>query len=187
MLFDEIEKAHPDVMNILLQILDDGIISDAHGKQVNFENTVLIMTTNAGANVSSNMTGFLATSSIIDTERTNKALSEFLRPEFLNRVDEIITFNRLGREEMKKIAALRLDELSKVLSGKDIQFSVDEKSVELISEKSFSEKYGARNLARFIQSNIEDKIAEAIIANYEKGLSKVSVTSDGDTLRVECE
>ena len=186
-LFDEIEKAHPDVMNILLQILDDGVISDAHGKQVNFENTVLIMTTNAGASLSSNTTGFLATSSVIDSERTNKALSEFLRPEFLNRVDEIITFNRLGREEMKRIARIRLDELSFVLSRKGIDFEIDDKSVEFISEKSFSEKYGARNLARFIQSQIEDKIAESIIANYEKGLYRVSVTCDGEALRVECE
>jgi len=186
-LFDEIEKAHPDVMNILLQILDDGIISDAHGKQVNFENTVLIMTTNAGATLSSNTTGFLATSSVIDSDRTNKALSEFLRPEFLNRVDEIITFNRLGREEMKRIAKIRLDELSTVLSGKGIEFVIDSSSVEFIAEKSFSEKYGARNLARFVQSQIEDKIAEAIIANYEKGLSRVSVTCNGEALQVECE
>jgi ATP-dependent Clp protease ATP-binding subunit ClpA len=186
-LFDEIEKAHPDVMNILLQILDDGIISDAHGKQVNFENTVLIMTTNAGASLGSNTTGFLATSHIMDSERTEKALSQFLRPEFLNRVDEIITFNRLGREEMKKITSLRLEELAKVLFGKGIKFSYDDATVSYVSEKAFSEKYGARNVARFIQSNIEDKIAEEIIKSWKKGLSRVNVTSDGEGLTVECE
>ncbi|MBR5459432.1 MAG: ATP-dependent Clp protease ATP-binding subunit, partial [Clostridia bacterium] len=185
-LFDEIEKAHPDVLNILLQILDDGVISDAHGKQVNFENTVLIMTTNAGATLSTNMTGFLATTSVMDSERTHKALSEFLRPEFLNRVDEVITFNRLGREQMNRIAYLRIEELSRVLFVKGIRLDITPEAVGHIAEKSFSEKYGARNLARYIQSHIEDKIAEAIIANYEKGLSSVSVTLDGEELRVDC-
>ena len=185
-LFDEIEKAHPDVLNILLQILDDGVISDAHGKQVNFENTVLIMTTNAGATLSTNTTGFLATTSVMDSERTHKALSEFLRPEFLNRVDEVITFNRLGREQMKRIASLRIEELARVLFAKEIRLDITPEAVEFIAEKSFSEKYGARNLARYIQSHIEDKIAEAIIANYEKGLSSVSVTLDGEELRVDC-
>ncbi len=185
-LFDEIEKAHPDVLNILLQILDDGVISDAHGKQVNFENTVLIMTTNAGATLSTNTTGFLATTSVMDSERTHKALSEFLRPEFLNRVDEVITFNRLGREQMKRIASLRIEELSHVLFVKGIRLDITPEAVEHIAERSFSEKYGARNLARYIQSHIEDKIAEAIIANYEKGLSSVSVALDGEELRVDC-
>lgn len=186
-LFDEIEKAHPDVMNILLQILDDGIISDAHGKQVNFENTVLVMTTNAGASVGTNTTGFLASSHIIDSEKTEKALSRFLRPEFLNRVDEIITFNRLGHEEIKKITSLRLSELAKVLFAKGIVLSYDDAAVEYIAEKSFSEKYGARNVARYIQTEIEDKIAESIIKSYENGISKVNVSSDGGVIKVECE
>ena len=116
-----------------------------------------------------------------------KALREFLRPEFINRVDEIITFNRLGRDEMKKITVLRLDELSRVLFGKGIVLSYDEACVGYISEKAFSEKYGARNVARFIQTHIEDKIAEAIIKSWEKGLSRVNVTCDSDELKVECE
>ncbi len=186
-LFDEIEKAHPDVMNILLQILDDGMISDAHGKQVNFENTVLIMTTNAGASVGTNTTGFLATSATMEESRTEKALSEFLRPEFLNRVDEIITFNKLGREEMKRIAKLRVDELARVLFAKGIIFSIDEESVEYIAEKSFSEKYGARNLNRFIQTEIEDKIAESMIASWEKGISRVTVSFENGGTVVRCE
>ncbi len=186
-LFDEIEKAHPDVMNILLQILDDGVISDAHGKQVNFENTVLIMTTNAGSSLGMNTTGFLATSSAMEQTRTEKALSEFLRPEFLNRVDEIITFNKLGVEEMKSIARLRLDELSRVLSGKGIVFSIDSAAVEYVAVKSFSEKYGARNLNRFIQTEIEDKIAESMIASWEKGLTRVSVVLENESLTVRCE
>ena len=186
-LFDEIEKAHPDVMNILLQILDDGIISDAHGKQVNFENTVLIMTTNAGASVGSNTTGFMATSSSMEEERTQKALSEFLRPEFLNRVDRIITFNKLTPDAMKRIAKLRLDELGSVLSLKGVDFEVDEKSVEWVAEKSFSEKYGARNLARFIQTEIEDKIANAMVKSYESGIKKVEVFFDGEKVEVRCE
>ena len=186
-LFDEIEKAHPDVMNILLQILDDGIISDAHGKQVNFENTVLIMTTNAGASVGMNKTGFMASSSTMEEERTQKALSEFLRPEFLNRVDRIITFNKLTPDAMKRIAKLRLDELGSVLSLKGIDFTVDDKSVEWVAEKSFSEKYGARNLARFIQTEIEDKIAHAIVKSYESGIKKVEVYFDGEKAEVRCE
>ncbi len=185
-LFDEIEKAHPDVMNILLQILDDGVISDAHGKQVNFENTVLIMTTNAGSSNGTNTTGFMASSHAIDTERTEKALSEFLRPEFLNRVDEIITFNRLGIEQMNKIARLRLNELARVLFDKGIALNVSDDAASFIAEKSFSEKYGARNLARFIQTEIEDKIAEEIIKTYEKGLCRVDVTLDAGILKVEC-
>ena len=186
-LFDEIEKAHPDVMNILLQILDDGVITDSHGKQVNFENTILIMTTNAGASVGSGTTGFVGTSQTISEDKTEKALSQFLRPEFLNRVDEIITFNKLGALQMKSIAVLRLKELSQVLFNKGIVLSYDDSAVEYIAEKSFSEKYGARNLARFIQTEIEDKVAEAIIKSYEKGLSSVRVTSDKQSLKVECE
>ncbi len=186
-LFDEIEKAHPDVMNILLQILDDGVISDAHGKQVNFENTVLIMTTNAGASVGTNTTGFTATSSSMEQDRTEKALSQFLRPEFLNRVDEIITFNKLGREQMRSIAKLRLDELARVLFSKGIVFSITDEATDFVAEKSFSEKYGARNLNRYIQTEIEDKIAEAMILSWEKGLSRAEVSVSEEKLCVRCE
>ena len=185
-LFDEIEKAHPDVMNILLQILDDGMITDAHGKQVNFENTVLIMTTNAGSGGSNSISGFSTAKEKSNSDKTEKALSEFLRPEFINRVDEIITFNSLGIEEMKKIALIQLSDLKKVLDKKAIDFTFTEEALSFIAEKSFSEKYGARNLRRYIQSSVEDVIAEEMIVNYEKGIDEVSVSVSDDELRVEC-
>ncbi len=185
-LFDEIEKAHPDVMNILLQILDDGMITDAHGKQVNFENTVLIMTTNAGSGSSNNISGFSTTNEKSNSDKTEKALSQFLRPEFINRVDEIITFNRLGIDEMKKIALIQLTDLKKVLDKKAIDLTFTDEALSFIAEKSFSEKYGARNLRRYIQSSVEDVIAEQMIVNYEKGIDEVSVTVSEGELRVEC-
>ena len=185
-LFDEIEKAHPDVMNILLQILDDGTISDAHGKQVNFENTILIMTTNAGSASVSNVSGFSGTSATRDEERTEKALSEFLRPEFLNRVDEIITFNRLGVEQIERIVRIQLEDLKSVLERKAISFTWTEDAVSLMSRESFSDKYGARNVRRYIQTHIEDVIAEKMIVSYEEGLSSVSLSVGADGLEVTC-
>ena len=185
-LFDEIEKAHPDVMNILLQILDDGIITDAHGKQVNFENTILIMTTNAGSGSSNSISGFSENKEKLNSDKTEKALSEFLRPEFLNRVDEIITFNALGIEEMKKIALIQLGDLEKVLEKKAISFSYTDEAVEFIAKKSFNEKYGARNLRRFIQTSIEDVIAEKMIVSYESGIDRVLVAVNSEELSVEC-
>jgi len=185
-LFDEIEKAHPDVMNILLQILDDGMITDAHGKQVNFENAILIMTTNAGSAVAGNVSGFNTSAETRDTERTEKALSEFLRPEFLNRVDEVITFNRLKMEEIEKICEIQLGDLKKVLERKAIEFSYTPKVVKLIANESFSDKYGARNVRRYIQTNVEDKIAEEMIVRYEEGISYVSLSVKNNSLEVEC-
>lgn len=183
-LFDEIEKAHPDVMNILLQILDDGRVSDAHGKEVNFENTVIIMTTNAGSNISSNLSGFAATVSLIDKEKTQKALEEFLRPEFLNRVDEIITFNRLNIEDFKLIADINLGDLALALEQRGMKLHFTEAVKNHIAEKSFSEKYGARNLRRFIQTEIEDKIANLIIDCYPHHVSEIKLDSDGENLSV---
>ncbi|MBQ9921279.1 MAG: ATP-dependent Clp protease ATP-binding subunit [Clostridia bacterium] len=184
-LFDEIEKAHPDVMNILLQILDDGRISDAHGKEVNFENTVIIMTTNAGSSVSSNLSGFTATSAEIDSEKTKKALSEFLRPEFLNRVDEIITFNRLTTENFKAIADIHLGDLLCALEQRGISLTYTEDVRNYIAHNSFSEKYGARNLRRFIQTEIEDKIANIIIDAYPNHINTVNITCENGKLEIK--
>ncbi len=183
-LFDEIEKAHPDVMNILLQILDDGRVSDAHGKEVNFENTVIIMTTNAGSNLSSNLSGFAATVSLMDKDKTQKALEEFLRPEFLNRVDEIITFNRLTHEDFKAIAAINLNDLKLSLEQRGIKFSFTETAQGCIAEKSFSEKYGARNLRRFIQTEVEDRIANLIIDCYPRRIYEIKLDGDNGNLTV---
>ncbi len=185
-LFDEIEKAHPDVMNILLQILDDGMITDAHGKQVNFENTILIMTTNAGSGGSSMISGFAENKNKQNADKTEKALSEFLRPEFLNRVDEIITFNALGIPEIKKIAEIQLYDLKAVLEKKAIELHFGEEAVTFIAENSFSEKYGARNVRRFIQTKVEDVIAESMITSYESGIDSVTLLVKNGELAVEC-
>lgn len=173
-LFDEIEKAHPDVLNILLQILDDGKVTDSHGKEVNFENTVIVMTTNAGSN-SSSMLGFGETVAMLN-DKTQKALLEFLRPEFLNRVDEVITFNPLNNETFKEIASIMLSDLKNVLAEKSIEFAWDKDVESYLSEKSYSEKFGARNLRRTIQTEIEDGIANEIVKNYNKVLTKATVS-----------
>ena len=172
-LFDEIEKAHPDVMNILLQILDDGRITDSHGKEVNFENTFIIMTTNAGA-VSVGSTGFTATEKESDETRIRTALEAFLRPEFLNRVDEIVVFNRLTREHFSSICAIMLSELKQVLAEKDITFTWTAGVIDYLADKGFSEKYGARNLRRLIQTDLEDSIAMELVARYNTGVTAIT-------------
>ncbi len=184
-LFDEIEKAHPDVMNILLQILDDGRITDAQGRTVNFENTVIVMTTNAGSEVSSSSAGFSASRHDSDKERTEKALSTFLRPEFINRVDEIIVFNRLNKENFAEIAKLMLNDLVKALSEKDIKFVYSDKAAKAIAEASFSDKYGARNMRRYIEKEVEDKLADKIISGYSENIIGISLDHDGEKLTVE--
>ena len=167
-LFDEIEKAHPDVLNILLQILDDGHITDASGRQINFENTVIVMTTNAGSERSSAISGFTGQKDgSLEKERTMRALSDFLRPEFINRVDEIITFSRLSKEDFKAIAAIQLSDLKNALGERGITFTYTSAAEALIAEDSYSEKYGARNMRRYIQNNVEDSLAEAVISSYE--------------------
>ena len=158
-LFDEIEKAHPDVLNILLQILDDGRITDSHGKVCNFENTVIVMTTNAGSRDVSPSAGFSNTFRTSDEERVKKALEGFLRPEFINRVDDIIVFNRLTKENFVDIAMIMLNDLAKVLFDKGIKLTFTREEARLIAEKGYSEKYGARNLRRLIQTDIEDVAA----------------------------
>ncbi len=172
-LFDEIEKAHPDVMNILLQILDDGRITDAHGKEVNFENTVIIMTTNAGSSDASSIAGFGESVSQNEKAKVMKALESFLRPEFINRVDEIVVFNRLGRDNFKAICRIMLGDLQVVLAEKGMMFDYSENLVEYLSEKGYSDKYGARNLRRLIQSEVEDKLANVIVASYQDPVEKL--------------
>ena len=181
-LFDEIEKAHPDVLNILLQILDDGRITDAHGKVVNFENTIIIMTTNAGSNTVSAPIGFIEDEQARNDDRTMKALGEFLRPEFINRVDEIITFRTLDEKDFVAIAKIMINDLRTVLTEKDISLSVSESALELIAKKSFSRRFGARAMRRFIQTDVEDVIANEIIGSYEKHFTAVSIDSDGEKL-----
>ncbi len=182
-LFDEIEKAHPDVMNILLQILDDGRITDAHGKEVSFENTVIVMTTNAGSNESGTVAGFGESVKTNERDRVMKALEGFLRPEFINRVDEIIVFNRLTRDNFRAICRIMLGDLAGVLAEKGITFEYGEDTVEYIAEKGFSEKYGARNLRRLIQTELEDPIASKIVASYRDGVTKVRTrVSEGNII-----
>ncbi|PWM69997.1 MAG: chaperone ClpB [Clostridiales bacterium] len=183
-LFDEIEKAHPDVLNILLQILDDGRITDAHGKEINFKNVILVMTTNAGSTGTSAAAGFSKSTAQVNEEKTQKALSSFLRPEFLNRIDEIITFNPLTKENFVDIARIMIKELADALSQKNVTLDCAEDVYGILAEKSFSEKYGARNLRRLIQTEIEDKAAELIISGYDSSISAVSVYSENGEIRV---
>ena len=175
-LFDEIEKAHPDVMNILLQILDDGHITDAQGRSVNFENTVIVMTTNAGSNRKTLSVGFGGSSEEMNRERSLKALSEFLRPEFLNRVDEIICFNQLSTENFRSIAELMLNEVRKLMSAKGIELSWEEEVPAYLAEKAYSETYGARNLRRLIQKEVEDEIASCLIRAGSEQIRAISLS-----------
>ncbi len=185
-LFDEIEKAHPDVLNILLQILDDGKISDSQGRLINFENTVIVMTTNAGANVSSSQAGFGAAESDIDKERTEKALSSFLRPEFMNRIDEIITFRSLDEETFKHIAKIMLNDLKEALAERNISFSFTDEVCDFVAKASFSRKFGARNMRRYIQTEIEDKLAEAMIFVIKGNISMAAVSIVNNEIKVDC-
>ena len=183
-LFDEIEKAHPDVMNVLLQILDDGRITDAQGRTVNFENTVIIMTTNAGSNTRGGALGFGQTVSQLSRDKAMKALNDFLRPEFLNRVDEIVCFNHLTEEHFKRIARLMLDELKDVMEEKHILLSYEDSVLDYLSKKSYSLTYGARNLRRTIQKEIEDKIAAEIVDAHKGRVRSVALTAGEDSLTV---
>ena len=185
-LFDEIEKAHPDVLNILLQVLDDGRITDAHGKEVNFENTLIVMTTNAGSDASSSVSGFAESAEVRAKERTEKALLSFLRPEFLNRVDEVITFNALTKDDFGKIARLMLDQLAAALVEKKITLTYTDAAADFIAEKSYSQKYGARNMRRYMQTEVEDALAEKIIASYDHRVTAARVDADGEKLIIDC-
>ena len=183
-LFDEIEKAHPDVMNILLQILDDGRITDAQGRTVNFENTIIIMTTNAGSNSKSGSVGFGGSLSDMSRERTMKALNEFLRPEFINRVDEVICFNQLTEANFRAIAALMLGELRENMERKNIVLTWDDSLVDHLVREGYSVTYGARNLRRLIQKQVEDQIAEGIIARRGESSSQIMLSAENGKVEV---
>ena len=185
-LFDEIEKAHPDVLNILLQILDDGRITDARGKTVNFENTVIVMTTNAGSDRSSTAAGFAISEQTAAESKTQKALEGFLRPEFINRVDEIITFRQLDEQDFVSIARIMLEELKTSLAEKSIALSYSDEALKLIAKASFSRKFGARNMRRYIQKEVEDRLAEQIIADYTHSYSVAKVVVEGESINVLC-
>ena len=183
-LFDEIEKAHPDVMNVLLQILDDGEITDSHGRKVNFENTVIVMTSNAGSERKEGTVGFGHTVNEQNRERAMKALGEFLRPEFLNRVDEVICFNRLDEKNCAGIARIMLDELQKSLEDKGLHFTWDEDVEDYLVKKSYSATYGARNLRRTIQKELEDVMAAQIIDSYEHPVTQIHASMEDGKLVV---
>ena len=181
-LFDEIEKAHPDVLNILLQILDDGHITDAHGRKVNFENTVIVMTSNAGSNTKVGSVGFNRTADEQGKDRAMKALQDFLRPEFINRVDEIVYFHQLTENNFKAIAGLMLKELKDSLAERHISLTWEDSLLDYLVKKSYSAAYGARNLRRLIQKELEDAIAERIINSWQHPVSQINVSSDGESL-----
>ena len=181
-LFDEIEKAHPDVLNILLQILDDGHITDAHGRKVNFENTVIVMTSNAGSNSKVGSVGFNRTADEQGKERAMKALQEFLRPEFLNRVDEVVYFHQLTEENFRAIAALMLGELRDSLAEKGLTLSWEDSLLDYLVKKSYSAVYGARNLRRLVQKELEDAIAARIIDSWEHPVTQLHASANGEEL-----
>ena len=184
-LFDELEKAHPDVLNILLQILDDGRITDAQGRVVNFENTIIIMTSNAGSNQKGGSVGFGRSLTEQSKEKAMKALGEFLRPEFINRVDEIVCFNQLSEDNFRGIADIMLAELQQSLEGRGIAFTWDESVKDYLVKKSYSVAYGARNLRRAIQTDLEDPIAERIIKSYVAPFRSIKATCEDGTIKLE--
>ena len=183
-LFDELEKAHPDVLNILLQILDDGRITDAQGRVVNFDNTVIVMTSNAGSDRRDGSVGFGRSLSEQSKDKAMKALSEFLRPEFLNRVDEIICFNRLSEENFRSIAGIMLGELRENLEEHGVALRWDESVIDRLVKTSYSVTYGARNLRRTIQREIEDGVAEKIIDSFEAPISQIALTAADDKIQI---
>ena len=182
-LFDEIEKAHPDVMNILMQILDEGKVDDAHGRTINFENTIICMTSNAGSSDKSLGVGFNRTENEISRDKAMKGLREFLRPEFISRIDEIVVFRQLDKKDFASIASLMLDEMIEPLSEKNISISYDSKALSLIAEKAYGKPYGARDIRRVIRQEIEDRIAEIIIEKASE-ISGIDVSADGENLVV---
>ena len=183
-LFDEIEKAHPDVLNILLQILDDGEITDSHGRKVNFENTVIVMTSNAGSSAREGMVGFDRTAGQQDRAKAMKGLEQFLRPEFINRVDEVICFNRLSEENFRSIARIMLGELEASLKDKGVTLTCDDALAAYLTHKSYSEVYGARNLRRTIQKELEDPMAALMIDSYEHPVSQIRATAEDGKVKL---
>ncbi len=185
-LFDEIEKAHPDVLNILLQILDDGRITDAAGRTVNFENTLIVMTTNAGSDRGTAISGFSENQGIQNKERTERALLTFLRPEFLNRIDEVITFRSLSHEDFAEIAKIMLGDLKQVLSERGIDFTYDDEAAAIIAKDSYSLKFGARNMRRYLETHVEDALAEEIIKRYHSRVTKATLSGENSKLIIKC-
>jgi ATP-dependent Clp protease ATP-binding subunit ClpA len=183
-LFDEIEKAHPDVMNILLQILDEGKITDAQGRNVNFENTVIVMTSNAGSNLKTNAVGFNRQEGEATREKAKKALNDFLRPEFIGRVDEVVVFRALDKKDFERIAALLLDELKTSLTEKDIVLSYEQEALEAVAEKAFGNKSGARDLRRVIRKEVEDVLCSALIDDPDRPLTAVTVGAEEGKLKL---
>ena len=183
-LFDEIEKAHPDVLNVLLQILDDGQITDAHGRKVNFENTVIVMTSNAGSDKAVGAVGFGKSAGDQGKERVMKALRDFLRPEFINRVDEVIYFHQLTEENFRDIARIMLDELKTSLADKGFGFMYDDSVVDVLVKKSYSAAYGARNLRRCIQKELEDPMANLIIDAFENPITQLKATAEDGQIKL---
>ncbi len=184
-LLDEIEKAHPDILNILLQILDDGRITDAHGRQVNFENTVIVMTSNAGSQHKTSSLGFGGTVSDMGKERAIKALEDIMRPEFLNRIDEIIAFNQLTEEDFSKICGILLGQLKDSVAVRGIRLSWDDSLVNYLTHKAFSIKYGARNLRRLIEKDVENALAAEIIKACDTPLTGAHVTANDDGIQIQ--
>ncbi len=183
-LFDEIEKAHPDVLNVLLQVLDDGRITDAQGRAVNFENAIIVMTSNAGSEGRVGGLGFGRTEQDMVKEKTMRALREFLRPEFINRVDEIVTFNHLSKEDFLGIADIMLSELTDNLAQRGLSLTVGTDVRSYLVDKAYSVTYGARNLRRTIQRELEDPISERIIDSFESPISSIQVYLEADSLKV---
>ena len=184
-LFDEIEKAHPDVMNILMQILDEGKVDDAHGRTVNFENTIICMTSNAGSTDKTMGVGFNRTENEISHDKAIKGLREFLRPEFISRIDEIVVFQQLSKENFAEIASLMLDEMKEPLAEKNIELEYDESALKAIAEQSFGKPYAARDIRRVIRQEVEDKVAEVIIERASQVDSIAISTDESGKITVE--
>ena len=184
-LFDEIEKAHPDVLNVLLQILDDGKITDAQGREINFSNTIIVLTTNAGSEKTNAVSGFSTDRKAQTEDRVEKALTKFLRPEFLNRIDEIITFRHLDKDDFAKIAEIMLKQLSDHLVEKGIKLTYTKDALKIIAEESYSEKYGARNMRRYIERNVEDNIANLIIDSMPNKIYAIAITAVDGKLKID--
>ena len=182
-LFDEIEKAHPDVMNILLQILDEGKVTDAHGRTVSFENTVIAMTSNAGSSFNTSGLGFAKSEADISKDKAMKALGEFLRPEFLSRVDEVVVFKPLTLDAYKGIAGLMIGEMKEPLLEKNITLNVSDEAYELVAKKASGGKFGGRDVRKVVRKDIEDKVAN-IIVEADGNISQIDVDADGDEIKV---
>ena len=185
LLFDEIEKAHPDVLNILLQILDEGVLTDAQGRKVNFSNTVIVMTSNAGSERKEGALGFAKTQAEATNEKVRKALSEFLRPEFLSRVDDIIVFKQLTEDDFFDISKLMLDEYTDSLNEKGIEFSYNDEARKYLAKKAFGGPSGARDLRNLIRKEVEDKIANAIVESKSGIITSIKVTTEGESIKLE--